>query len=319
MADAAAAYKAYNLAGKRVWVAGHGGLVGSALVRRLASESCELVTAPRDTLDLRRQQDVENWLAEARPQAIFLAAAKVGGIHANDSQPAEFLYDNMMIEANIVHGAWRTGVEKLVFLGSTCIYPKFAPQPMAEDDLMTGPLEPTNQAYAMAKISGIYYIEAHREQYGRHWISAMPTNLYGPKDNFDLETSHVLPAFIRRFHEAKESGASTVTVWGTGAPRREFLHVDDLAQACLMLLNNYDSPETINVGWGEDLPIKELAETVADVVGFTGEIEWDTSKPDGMPRKLLDTNRINALGWKPAITLRDGLTTTYDWYVQNAG
>ena len=245
------------------------------------------------------------------------AAAKVGGIMANSTYPVEFLRDNALIQTNVMDAAHANGVDKLLFLGSSCIYPRHATQPIRESSLMTGPLEPTNQAYAMAKISGIYYIEAHRTQYGRHWISAMPTNLYGPGDNFDLETSHVLPAFIRRFHEAKVNGASTVTVWGTGAPRREFLHVDDLAQACLMLLDRYDSEQTINVGCGEDLPIKELAETVAEVVGFTGTIEWDTSKPDGMPRKLLDTSRINALGWTPQISLREGLASTYEWYLAN--
>jgi len=301
-----------------VYVAGHNGLVGSAIVRALEAAGVGRVIGWRSAeLDLRDRDATMTAIAEAKPDVVIDAAAKVGGIMANSTYPVEFLKDNILIQTNIMDAAHAIDIDRLLFLGSSCIYPRHATQPIRESSLMTGPLEPTNQAYAMAKISGIYYIEAHREQYGRHWISAMPTNLYGPKDNFDLQSSHVLPAFIRRFHEAKESGASTVTVWGTGAPRREFLHVDDLAQACLMLLNNYDSPETINVGWGEDLPIKELAETVADVVGFEGEIEWDTSKPDGMPRKLLDTSRINALGWKPTITLREGLASTYEWYSAN--
>jgi GDP-L-fucose synthase len=268
----------------KVYVAGHNGLVGSAIVRALeAAGAGEIIGWSSKELDLRDRS------------ATFDA----------------------MIQTNVMDAAHSNDIDRLLFLGSSCIYPRHATQPIRESSLMTGPLEPTNQAYAMAKISGIYYIEAHREQYGRHWISAMPTNLYGPRDNFDLQSSHVLPAFIRRFHEAKVSGAATVTVWGTGAPRREFLHVDDLANACLMLLSNYDSGQTINVGCGEDLPIKELAETVADVVGFTGNIEWDSSKPDGMPRKLLDTSRINALGWTPQISLRDGLTSTYAWYLEN--
>jgi len=237
---------------------------------------------------------------------------------ANSTYPVEFLRDNMLIQANLMDASHAANVERLLFLGSSCIYPRHASQPIRESSLMTGPLEPTNQAYAMAKIAGIFAIEAYRTQYGRHWISAMPTNLYGPKDNFDLESSHVLPAFIRRFHEAKVASAPTVTVWGTGTPRREFLHVDDLAQACMVLLDSYDSPETINVGLGEDMPIRELAETVAEAVGFEGTIVWDTSKPDGMPRKLLDTTRINALGWHPTISLRDGVATTYQWFLANA-
>ena len=303
----------------RVYVAGHAGLVGSAIVRRLQAEGFDnILTATRHQVDLRNQSEVSHWFKANRPEFVFLVAGTVGGILANSTRPAEFIYDNMMIHGTVVHAAHLAGTTKLLYLGSSCIYPRHATQPIRESSLMTGPLEPTNQAYAMAKISGIFYIEAHRSEYGRHWISAMPTNLYGPKDNFDLETSHVLPAFIRRFHEAKESGAPSVTVWGTGAPRREFLHVDDLAQACLTLLQVYDSPETINVGWGDDLPIKELAETVAAVVGFQGEIVWDSSKPDGMPRKLLDTSRINALGWHPTIKLPDGLASTYEWYVENA-
>jgi len=302
----------------KVYVAGHNGLVGSAIVRALETAGAgEIIGWSSKELDLRDRSATFDAITEAKPDIIIDAAAKVGGIMANSTFPVEFLRDNSMIQTNVMDAAHSIDIDRLLFLGSSCIYPRHATQPIRESSLMTGPLEPTNQAYAMAKISGIYYIEAHREQYGRHWISAMPTNLYGPRDNFDLQSSHVLPAFIRRFHEAKVSGASIVTVWGTGAPRREFLHVDDLANACLMLLSKYDSEQTINVGCGEDLPIKELAETVADVVGFTGSIEWDSSKPDGMPRKLLDTSRINALGWEPRISLRDGLTSTYAWYLEN--
>jgi len=302
----------------KVYVAGHNGLVGSAIVRALeAAGAGEIIGWSSKELDLRDRSATFDAITEAKPDIIIDAAAKVGGIMANSTFPVEFLRDNSMIQTNVMDAAHSNNIDRLLFLGSSCIYPRHATQPIRESSLMTGPLEPTNQAYAMAKISGIYYIEAHRAQYGRHWISAMPTNLYGPRDNFDLQSSHVLPAFIRRFHEAKVSGASTVTVWGTGAPRREFLHVDDLANACLMLLSKYDSEQTINVGCGEDLPIKELAETVADVVGFTGTIEWDSTKPDGMPRKLLDTSRINDLGWTPQISLRDGLTSTYAWYLEN--
>lgn len=302
-----------------VYVAGHNGLVGSGIVRALEGVGVGKVVGWRSSeLDLRDRDATMDAISEAKPDIIIDAAAKVGGIMANSTYPVEFLKDNVLIQTNVMDAAHANDIDRLLFLGSSCIYPRQATQPIRESSLMTGPLEPTNQAYAMAKISGIFYIEAHRTEYGRHWISAMPTNLYGPKDNFDLETSHVLPAFIRRFHEAKVSGAPTVTVWGTGSPRREFLHVDDLAQACLRLLDVYDSPETINIGWGDDLPIKELAETVASVVGYEGEIVWDSSKPDGMPRKLLDTSRINALGWYPTIKLRDGLTSTYQWYVENA-
>lgn len=303
----------------KVYVAGHRGLVGSALVRALEAAGVgEVVGWTSGELDLRDREATIDAITQAQPDIVIDAAARVGGIMANSTYPVDFLKDNMLIQTNVMDAAHAADVERLLFLGSSCIYPRHATQPIRESSLMTGPLEPTNQAYAMAKIAGIYYIEAFRTQYNRRWISAMPTNLYGPRDNFDLETSHVLPAFIRRFHEAKESGASTVTVWGTGAPRREFLHVDDLAQACLMLLNKYDSAETINIGWGDDLPIKDLAETVASVIGFEGEIEWDTSKPDGMPRKLLDTTRINALGWYPSIKLREGVASTYDWYLENA-
>ncbi|MDO8733391.1 MAG: GDP-L-fucose synthase [Actinomycetota bacterium] len=300
----------------KVYVAGHHGLVGSAIVRALETVGVGEVIGWRSSeLDLRDRGATFDAINEAKPDIIIDAAAKVGGIMANSTYPVEFLRDNILLQTNIMDAAHAADINRLLFLGSSCIYPRNASQPIRESSLMTGPLEPTNQAYAMAKIAGIYYIEAHRTQYGRHWISAMPTNLYGPGDNFDLETSHVLPAFIHRFHDAKVSGAPTVTVWGTGAPRREFLHVDDLADACLLLLNNYDSPETINVGLGDDMPIRELAETVAAVVGFKGTIEWDSSKPDGMPRKLLDTSRINELGWKPQISLREGLESTYAWYL----
>jgi GDP-L-fucose synthase len=305
-------------AGVKVYVAGHNGLVGSAIVRALkAAGAGEIVGWRSSELDLRDREATHDAILEAKPDIVIDAAAKVGGIMANSTYPVEFLRDNLLIQTNVMDAAHAGDIDRLLFLGSSCIYPRHATQPIRESSLMTGPLEPTNQAYAMAKISGIYYIEAHRTQYGRHWISAMPTNLYGPYDNFDLQTSHVLPAFIHRFHEAKVTGARSVTVWGTGAPRREFLHVDDLAQASLMLLQKYDSAETINVGLGDDMPIRELAETVAAVVGFEGEIEWDSSKPDGMPRKLLDTTRINELGWHPQIKLRDGVADTYAWYVEN--
>jgi GDP-L-fucose synthase len=306
-------------ANTKVYVAGHRGLVGSALVRALeAAGAGEIIGWSSGELDLRDRDATLDAINEAQPDVVIDAAARVGGIMANSTYPVDFLKDNLLIQTNVMDAAHAANVERFLFLGSSCIYPRHATQPIRESSLMTGPLEPTNQAYAMAKIAGIYYIEAFRTQYGRRWISAMPTNLYGPRDNFNLETSHVLPAFIHRFHDAKQSGADKVTVWGTGAPRREFLHVDDLAQACLLLLQKYDSSETINIGWGDDLPIKDLAETVANVIGFEGEIEWDTSKPDGMPRKLLDTSRINALGWYPSIKLRDGVASTYDWYLENA-
>ena len=301
-----------------VYVAGHRGLVGSALWRALEQAGAgKLIGWSSKELDLRDRTATYDAITEAKPDIIIDAAAKVGGIMANSTFPVEFLRDNTLIQTNVMDAAHAADVDRLLFLGSSCIYPRHATQPIRESSLMTGPLEPTNQAYAMAKISGIFYIEAHRTEYGRRWISAMPTNLYGPGDNFDLQSSHVLPAFIRRFHEAKVTGAPTVTVWGTGTPRREFLHVDDLAQACLVLLQHYDTHETINVGLGDDMPIRELAETVASVVGFEGTIEWDSSKPDGMPRKLLDTSRINELGWQPQITLRDGVASTYEWYLAN--
>lgn len=302
----------------KVYVAGHNGLVGSAIARALETNNVGEVIGWRSAeLDLCDREATFDAVLEAKPDVVIDAAAKVGGIMANSTYPVEFLRDNTLIQTNVMDAAHAADVDRLLFLGSSCIYPRHATQPIRETSLMTGPLEPTNQAYAMAKISGIFYIEAHRTEFGRHWISAMPTNLYGPKDNFDLQSSHVLPAFIRRFHEAKLSGVPSVTLWGTGSPRREFLHVDDLAQACLLLLDKYDAPETINVGVGDDMPIRELAETVASVIGYDGTLEWDTSKPDGMPRKLLDTTRINDLGWKSQISLADGVASTYDWYLEH--
>jgi len=305
---------AYSLAGKRVWVAGHRGLVGSALVRRLASEQCELVDIPRDRLDLRRQADVEDWLNEARPQAVFVAAATVGGIQANDSRPAEFLYDNVMIEANIIHAAHHIGVEKLLFLGSTCIYPKFAPQPIAEGDLMTGPLEPTNQWYALAKVAGIYLCQAYRQQYGSDFISAMPTNLYGPGDFFEAENSHVIPALMSKIHQATEEKSSEVEIWGSGEPYREFLYSTDAADALVYLMHTYSGKSHVNVGTGEELKIIELAQLIADVVGFKGGWKFDRSRQDGSPRKSCDIRMLKSLGWAPRTALPDGLRETYDWF-----
>lgn len=307
----------YELRGKRVWVAGHRGMVGSALTRRLEREGCEIVTAGRGKLDLRRQDETGRWIGEARPQAIFLAAAKVGGILANDILPADFLYDNLMIEANIIEAAHRAGVEKLLFLGSSCIYPKFAPQPIEEDTLLTGALEPTNEWYAVAKIAGIKLVQAYRKQHGRDFISAMPTNLYGPEDNFDLASSHVLPALIRKAHEAQLRGDDRLVIWGTGAPRREFLHVDDCADALVFLMQRYSDAGHVNVGSGEDVTILELARTVADVVGFTGKIVTDPSKPDGTPRKLMSADRLRAMNWSPTIGLEAGIKSTYDWFLSH--
>ncbi|MBK8907422.1 MAG: GDP-L-fucose synthase [Rhodospirillales bacterium] len=292
-------------------------MVGAALLRRLEREGCEILTAGRETVDLVRQDQVEGWMAEARPEAVFVAAAKVGGILANDTFPADFLYVNLMIEANIVHAAWKAGVEKLLFLGSSCIYPKFAPQPIPEAALLTGPLEPTNEWYAVAKIAGIKLCQAYRRQHGCDFIAAMPTNLYGPGDNFDLATSHVLPALIRKAHDAKIRGDRTLVIWGTGAPRREFLHVDDCADALVHLMRVYSDAEHVNIGSGEDVTILELARLVADVVGFTGDIVTDPSKPDGTPRKLMAADRIKSLGWRPTIGLREGLEGTYRWFVEN--
>jgi len=301
----------YDLKGKRVWVAGHRGMVGAALVRRLASEGCEVLTAERSDADLTRQAEVERWMESHRPQAVFVAAAKVGGILANDTHPAEFLYDNLLIEANIIHAAHRAQVEKLLFLGSSCIYPKLAPQPIEESALLTGPLEPTNEWYAIAKIAGIKLCQAYRRQYGRDFISGMPTNLYGPGDNYDLNSSHVIPALIRKAHEAKVRAASEMVIWGSGTPRREFLHVDDCADALVLIMQRYSEEEHINVGSGEDLTIAELATAVCEVVGFGGAITRDLSKPDGTPRKLMAGDKLRALGWRPRISLRDGLADAY--------
>jgi GDP-L-fucose synthase len=308
---------AFALEGKRVWVAGHRGMVGAAVMRRLARENCELVTVGRDVVDLRRQETTEDWMADNRPDAIVLAAAHVGGILANDSHPVDFLYDNLMIEANIIAAAHRTGVAKLLFLGSSCIYPKFAPQPIVEEALLTGPLEPTNEWYAVAKIAGIKLAQAFRRQNGCDFISAMPTNLYGPGDNFDLDSSHVAPALIRKAHEAKVRGDGELTIWGSGKPRREFLHVDDCADALVHLLKVYSGEDHINVGSGKDLTILELAEMICRVVGFEGPIVRDTSKPDGTPRKLMSAERLKALGWSPCIGLREGLVTTYEWFLDH--
>jgi GDP-L-fucose synthase len=301
-----------------IFVAGHRGLVGSAIVRCLrASGFRNLVLRDRAELNLTRQAAVESFFAEARPEYVFFAAAKVGGILANDTYPAEFLQDNLVIQTNIIDAAYRNGTRKLLFLGSSCIYPKHAPQPMPEDCLLTGPLEPTNEWYAIAKIAGLKMCQAYRKQYGFNAISAMPTNLYGPGDNFSLKTSHVLPALLRKVHEAKEARASEVEVWGTGKPRREFLHVDDLAEACLFLMRNYDGDGWVNVGWGRDETIAELADTIRRVVGFTGPLRFDSSKPDGTPRKLLDTTRLAALGWAPKIGLEAGIRSTYEWFLNN--
>lgn len=307
----------FDLAGKRVWVAGHRGMVGSAVVRRLASEQCEMLTVDSRTLDLRDQAAVRRWVADARPDVVVVAAAKVGGILANATYPAEFLYDNLMIEANVIEAAHREDVAKLLFLGSSCIYPKFAPQPIPEDALLTGPLEPTNEWYAIAKIAGIKLCQAYRAQYGRDYISAMPTNLYGPGDNFDLNSSHVLPALMRKAHMAKLSGADTLTIWGSGTPRREFLHVDDLADACVFLLKTYSGESHVNVGSGSDVTILELAHMVSRAVGFAGKIVRDETKPDGTPRKLMSDALIGSMGWQARISLEEGIASTYEWFKKN--
>lgn len=302
----------------RIFVAGHRGLVGSALCRRLDQLGFRnVLTATRDQLDLRDQAAVNYWFRANRPELVFLVAGTVGGILANSTRPAEFIYDNMMIHATVVHSSHLFGVKKLLYLGSSCIYPRQATQPMREEELLSGPLEPTNEAYAIAKIAGIKLCQAYRKQYGSDFISAMPTNLYGPHDNFDLTSSHVLPALIRKFHDAREAGHTEVTVWGTGAPRREFLHVDDLADACVFLMQRYEDSLHINVGTGEDVSIKELAEMVRRVVHPNGTIQWDTTKPDGAPRKLLDVSRLHALGWRHRVSLGEGINQTYDWFFAN--
>ena len=309
----------FDLAGRRVWVAGHSGMVGSALTRRLAREDCEVVFADRAALDLRRQGDVEAWVGDMRPAAIVIAAARVGGILANDSYPADFIYDNLVVETNIIHAAHAVGAAKLLFLGSSCIYPKHGPQPIPESSLLTGPLEPTNQWYAVAKIAGIKLCQAYRRQYGRDFISAMPTNLYGPGDTYDLATSHVVPALVAKAHAAKTAGARLLEVWGTGKARREFLFVDDAADALVHLLKTYSGDEHVNVGCGEDVTIAELARLVCEVVGFEGGLRFDTSKPDGTPRKLLDVSRLAALGWSAKTPLREGLERAYEWFRANHG
>jgi GDP-L-fucose synthase len=294
-------------------------MVGSAIVRRLNAEGFSIiVTRDRSQLDLADESTVAKFFAEERPTIVIVAAARVGGINANNDFPVEFLLENLQIQNNVVRSAYESGVRKLLFVGSACIYPKFAPQPIPETSLLDGPLEPTNEAYAIAKIAGIKLCQAYSREYGANFISAMPTNLYGPDDNFDLETSHVLPALVRKAHEAKMRKDQKLIVWGTGEPRREFLHVDDLASACVLILEKYNSPEIINVGCGEDISIRELAELICDVVGFDGELAWDTTKPDGTPRRLLDVTKLRALGWKPAIPLRDGIARTYEWFRANS-
>jgi GDP-L-fucose synthase len=317
MANTDRAPQIYDLAGKRVWVAGDRGMVGSAVVRRLAREDCEILTVPRSVLDLRRQSDVEDWMAAAKADVVFLAAATVGGIAANDSRPADFIYDNLVLETNIIHSAYRVDVERLVFLSSACAYPKLAPQPMAEDTLLTGPLEPTNQWYAIAKIAGVKMCEAYRRQHGCDFISVQPNNLYGPHDNFDDEQSHVIPALMAKAHRARESDAGELVVWGSGTPLREFLFVDDLADALIFLAEHYRDMCQINVGTGQEVNIRALAEQVAKTVGFRGRVVFDLAKPDGVQRKLLDCSRLTALGWNARTDLQSGLMATYEWYRTN--
>jgi GDP-L-fucose synthase len=304
----------YSLVGRRIWIAGHGGMVGSALRRRLESEDCEVLFATRQNLDLRNQAAVGSWLRENLPDTIFLAAATVGGINANRSRPAEFVYDNLAIEVNIIEAARQAKVSKLMLLGSSCIYPRLAPQPMREDALLTGPLEPTNEWYAIAKIAGIKLCQAYRRQYGSDFVSVMPTNLYGPGDNFNLVQSHVVPALIRKAHEAKIRGDTTITVWGSGTPRRELLHVDDMADACVHIMKTYSDEEHVNIGTGEDISVRELAEAVCATVGFEGSLTFDPSMPDGAPRKLLDVKKLHALGWCHRISLEQGLASSYQWF-----
>ncbi len=307
----------YTLRNKRVWVAGHRGLVGGALVRRLQSEGCEILTAPRDKVDLRAPDQVGRWMAEARPQAVFVAAARVGGIYANDTRPAEFIYDNLIIQANVVEAARRLDVEKLMILGSSCIYPRLAPQPIPEDALLTGPLEPTNQWYAVAKIAGIKLAQAYRRQYGCDFISVMPTNLYGPGDNFDLTQSHVVPALMVKAHEAKRQRAAVLDIWGTGRAQREFLHVDDAADGMVYLMKTYSDEPHVNLGTGTEVSIADLAGLICQVTDFHGQLRFDPSKPDGAPRKVLDVSLVNRLGWQARVPLQQGLEETYRWYVDN--
>ncbi|AEV39853.1 nucleotide di-P-sugar epimerase or dehydratase (plasmid) [Pseudovibrio sp. FO-BEG1] len=307
----------FDLVGKTVFVTGHKGMVGGALMRRLEREDCSLLTADRKQVDLTAQSETLMFLQDTKPDAVIVAAAKVGGIWANNEYPADFLYENLAIETNLIRGAYAANVQKLLFLGSSCIYPKHAPQPISEEALLSGPLEPTNEWYAIAKIAGIKLCQAFRKQHGCDFISAMPTNLYGPGDNFDLTTSHVLPALMRKVHEAKASGASSFEIWGTGAPRREFLHCDDCADALVYLLKNYSADEHINVGFGTDISILGLAEKIASILGFEGSIETDTTKPDGTPRKLMSSERLVQLGWKPSISLDEGIAETYNWFLQH--
>lgn len=307
----------YDLTGRRVWVAGHRGMVGSAISRRLEAENCTQIVVGRNDVDLTRQDQVEEWMEANKPQAIFLAAARVGGIHANSNYPADFIYDNLMIEANIIKTAYDAGVEKLLFLGSSCIYPKMAPQPMTEDVLLTGPLEPTNEWYAIAKIAGIKMCQAYRQQHGCDYISAMPTNLYGPGDNYHPENSHVVPALIRRAHEAKLAGMSNIEIWGSGTPMREFLHVDDAADAMVHLMKSYSDHEHVNVGTGTDVTIRELVEQITTVVGYEGATSYDSSKPDGTPRKLMDVTMLARAGWTAKIDLEAGLKNAYEWFLEN--
>ncbi len=309
----------FEVAGKRVYVAGHRGMVGAALVRRLGSESCEILTVDRTTLDLRHQADTDHWIDKAKPQVVIVAAARVGGIAYNNAKPVNFLSDNLAIALNVINASFLAGVEKLLFLGSSCIYPRLAPQPMREDMLLTGPLEPTNQWYALAKIAGIKLVEAYRRQYGADFISVMPTNLYGPGDNYHPEHSHVPAALIRRMHEAKTSSAPTVTIWGTGQPRREFLSVDDLADACVFVLKHYSGLQFLNVGTGTDITIAEFAHLVADVVGYHGQFVFDTSKPDGAPQKLLDVSELARLGWRAKTPLRQGIAAAYADFLASGG
>lgn len=304
----------YDLTNKRVFVAGHRGMVGSAIVRRLANENCQILTASRQEMDLCRQDQVERWFAAHKPQVVFLAAAKVGGILANNTYPADFIAQNLQLETNIIDAAHKNGVEKLIFLGSSCIYPKFADQPLVEDALLTGSLEPTNEWYAIAKIAGIKLCQAYRRQHGCDFISGMPTNLYGPGDNYDLNASHVMPALLRKAHEARESKAAEIVVWGTGTPRREFLHVDDCADACVHLVKNYSDESHVNIGSGEDISILELTRLVCEIVGYEGQIVHDLSKPDGTPRKLMDIGKIRSTGWSPSIPLREGIEDAYGWF-----